>query len=100
MDEERKLEIERWKDKVNEIIERFPERKERFTTSSDIEVERVYGMEESTLPGEYPFTRGIQPTMYRSRFWTMRQYAGFGCQHKLAMIQTTRWLKGKWAKSV
>ncbi|GGH69190.1 methylmalonyl-CoA mutase [Compostibacillus humi] len=78
MDEERKLEIERWKDKVNEIIERFPERKERFTTSSDIEVERVYGMEESTLPGEYPFTRGIQPTMYRSRFWTMRQYAGFG----------------------
>src|SRR5712692_10615915 len=63
------------------------ERKEKFTTLSGISLERVYspeaivdsGREESIgYPGEYPFTRGIYPTMYRGRFWTMRQYAGFG----------------------
>src|SRR5882724_5356509 len=63
------------------------ERKEKFTTLSGIPVERVYSQdsfgdsetEESIgFPGEYPFTRGIYPTMYRSRLWTMRQYAGFG----------------------
>ncbi len=62
----------------------FPERLEQFTTDSGIEVERVclpedYDyMEKLGLPGEYPFTRGVQPTMYRGRLWTMRQYAGFG----------------------
>jgi methylmalonyl-CoA mutase N-terminal domain/subunit len=64
-----------------------PERKEKFTTLSGIPVERVYSQdsfvdsetEESIgFPGEYPFTRGIYPTMYRGRLWTMRQYAGFG----------------------
>jgi methylmalonyl-CoA mutase N-terminal domain/subunit len=63
------------------------ERRERFTTLSGIPFERVYSPdahvdsapEESIgYPGEYPFTRGIYPTMYRGRFWTMRQYAGFG----------------------
>jgi methylmalonyl-CoA mutase N-terminal domain/subunit len=63
------------------------ERKEQFTTLSGIPLERVYSpdaapdseREESIgYPGEYPFTRGIYPTMYRGRFWTMRQYAGFG----------------------
>jgi len=63
------------------------ERKEKFTTLSGIPLERVYSQdsfvdsetEESIgYPGEYPFTRGIYPTMYRGRFWTMRQYAGFG----------------------
>ncbi len=63
-----------------------PERQEAFTTSS-MTVARVYTpldvaeMEydrDLGLPGEYPFTRGVQPTMYRGRFWTMRQYAGFG----------------------
>ena len=63
-----------------------PERRERFETSSGIEIADVYtaadlaGFDpdaELGLPGEYPFTRGVQPTMYRSRFWTMRQYAGF-----------------------
>jgi methylmalonyl-CoA mutase N-terminal domain/subunit len=63
------------------------ERKERFTTLSGIPLERVYPSdavvdsetEESIgFPGEYPFTRGIYPTMYRGRLWTMRQYAGFG----------------------
>jgi methylmalonyl-CoA mutase N-terminal domain/subunit len=64
-----------------------PQRKERFTTLSGIPLERVYHAdavvdsetEESIgYPGEYPFTRGIYPTMYRGRLWTMRQYAGFG----------------------
>jgi methylmalonyl-CoA mutase N-terminal domain/subunit len=63
------------------------ERKERFTTLSGLPLERLYTEEhlagsdpESALgyPGEFPYTRGIYPTMYRGRFWTMRQYAGFG----------------------
>jgi methylmalonyl-CoA mutase N-terminal domain/subunit len=63
------------------------ERKETFTTLSGLPIERLYtaknlsnGDQESALgfPGEFPFTRGIYPTMYRGRFWTMRQYAGFG----------------------
>ena len=62
------------------------ERKKEFTTSSGIALERVYSPEDIPewdysgklgFPGEYPFTRGIQPTMYRGRLWTMRQYAGF-----------------------
>ncbi len=65
-------------------LERSKPRRERFTTSSDIELDTVYGPAEGDypeglgFPGEYPFTRGVQPTMYRGRFWTMRQYAGFG----------------------
>jgi methylmalonyl-CoA mutase N-terminal domain/subunit len=63
------------------------ERKERFTTLSGIPLERVYNpgalvdaetQESIGFPGEFPFTRGIYPTMYRGRLWTMRQYAGFG----------------------
>src|SRR3954447_12530336 len=57
-------------------------RKALFTTSSGIEVKPLYGPDEPPpavgFPGQYPFTRGVQPTMYRGRFWTMRQYAGFG----------------------
>jgi methylmalonyl-CoA mutase N-terminal domain/subunit len=62
------------------------ERRDRFTTSSGIEIRDLYtpadlaGFDEERdvgRPGEFPFTRGVQPTMYRSRFWTMRQYAGF-----------------------
>jgi methylmalonyl-CoA mutase, N-terminal domain len=62
------------------------ERRERFSTSSDIEIADLYTAEDmvgwdpdSALgqPGEFPFTRGVQPTMYRGRLWTMRQYAGF-----------------------
>ncbi len=71
---------------VQKTVERFPERKETFTTSSEIEVKRLYTPDDASqnyetsqgFPGQYPFTRGVQPTMYRSRFWTMRQYAGFG----------------------
>ena len=63
-----------------------PERRDRFETSSGIETRDLYtaadvaGLDEERdlgRPGEYPFTRGVQATMYRSRFWTMRQYAGF-----------------------
>ena len=61
------------------------ERREKFQTSSHIPVERLYVpadiddeyREKLGFPGEYPFTRGVQPTMYRGRLWTMRQYAGF-----------------------
>ncbi len=81
-----KREYERWQAEVLEpSLKRFPERKPRFETSSGIELPRVAlpegepadYMEQLGLPGEHPFTRGVQPTMYRSRLWTMRQYAGF-----------------------
>ena len=75
-----------WLKKTEELLAKFPERKERFTTLSGIEVERLYtrALDEKELiervgfPGEYPYTRGIRPTMYRGRHWTMRQYAGYG----------------------
>lgn len=65
---------------------RFKERKEQFESSSGAPIEPLYGPEDMAewnyhekmgYPGEYPFTRGVQPTMYRGRLWTMRQYAGF-----------------------
>src|SRR5574341_2393098 len=79
----------RWEDDTLEpTLSRFPERKEKFTlTASGIPLEPVYLPEDDSedsyvgklgFPGEYPFTQGIQPTMYRGRLWTMRQYAGFG----------------------
>src|SRR5512137_2821248 len=70
-----------------DIKTKSAERKDRFTTISGLPVDRLYTPEslpnwnpEEALgyPGEFPFTRGIYPTMYRGRFWTMRQYAGFG----------------------
>ncbi|MDO4720276.1 MAG: methylmalonyl-CoA mutase family protein [Peptostreptococcaceae bacterium] len=76
-----------WEDnKVRKSLERFPERKEKFKNSSDIEIKRLYSpadVEELdyeadlNLPSQFPFTRGIQDTMYRGKFWTMRMYAGF-----------------------
>jgi len=76
----------RWRENTHKkSVERFPERKPKFQTSSGIELPPVSLPEDSAsnymdklgFPGEYPFTRGVQPTMYRGRFWTMRQYAGF-----------------------
>ncbi len=73
-------------------LERFPERKPAFSTSSDIPLERVYVpetcdadayMEQIGFPGDYPFTRGVQPTMYRGRLWTMRQYAGYATAEEI-----------------
>lgn len=77
---------EQWeKDVVEPTLKRFAERKARFETSSGIEIDRLAVPADENgdyaarlgYPGEYPFTRGVQPTMYRGRFWTMRQYAGF-----------------------
>ena len=73
-----------WEEKtLKPLLRKYPERKAEFSTSSSIPIPRLlvekdidYG-KELGLPGEYPFTRGVQPTMYRGRFWTMRQYAGF-----------------------
>ncbi len=91
-DEKKLREIEEQKRKweegpVAKTIGRFPEMKEEFTTLSGYPVERTYTPEHIAdidyekdlgFPGEFPFTRGAQPTMYRGRLWTMRQYAGFG----------------------
>jgi methylmalonyl-CoA mutase N-terminal domain/subunit len=69
---------------VQKVVSRFPEREERFETESGIPVERLHTpadidyLEDLNFPGQFPYTRGVQPTMYRGRFWTMRQYAGFG----------------------
>ncbi len=68
------------------VLKRFPERREEFRTSSagarrfytPNDVTDVDYLDDLGFPGEYPFTRGVQPTMYRGRLWTMRQYAGFG----------------------
>ena len=72
----------RWEDEVvAKSLAKSPERRARFETTSGIPIDRVYvgdDDEDLGLPGEYPYTRGVQPTMYRSRFWTMRQYSGFG----------------------
>ena len=79
--------ITRWEqDVLAPALERASERREEFRTVSGIRVERVYTpgeeaggyADELGMPGSFPFTRGVQPTMYRGRFWTMRQYAGFG----------------------
>jgi len=72
---------------VRKTLERLPESQPQFTTTSDIALERLYTpldvvdldyLSALGFPGEYPFTRGVQPSMYRGRLWTMRQYAGFG----------------------
>lgn len=78
---------EKWeREIVPKSLERLSERGE-FLTSSDISVNRLYTpldiadfdyLRDLGFPGEYPLTRGVYPTMYRARFWTMRQYAGFG----------------------
>ncbi len=72
-----------WEKKYKDKIK---ERKKNFSTTSGIEIDRFYTKDscaenldsKNSLPGEFPFTRGVQPTMYRGRLWTMRQYAGFG----------------------
>jgi len=71
---------------LHESIDRHPERREEFITTSGDPVERLYTpldldgdyMEKLSFPGEYPFTRGIHPTLHRGRLWTMRMFAGFG----------------------
>ena len=84
--EELQKALEAWDKKTKEVLKKFPERKETFTTSNEMQLDRCYGPWNNTdlsysdnlgFPGEFPFTRGVQPTMYRGRFWTMRQYSGF-----------------------
>src|SRR6266478_2127296 len=78
--------LERWAREVYGKAAQKPGglRQPRFATTSGIELAALYGPRETDyeeklgFPGEYPYTRGVQPTMYRGRFWTMRQYAGFG----------------------
>ena len=75
-----------WKETtLKKAVDRFPPRLADARTTSDIEIDYLYTPEDQEgfnydeklgYPGEYPFTRGVQPTMYRGRFWTMRQYAG------------------------
>ena len=81
------VQVKTWNEKIEKSLSKNPERKKEFQTASGIPVHRVFtpdavsGIEypsDLNLPGEFPYTRGIQPTMYRGRFWTMRQYAGFG----------------------
>jgi methylmalonyl-CoA mutase N-terminal domain/subunit len=77
---------QQWTERVTKALAQRPERKAAFRTTSNIEMERCAipefeypGYEEQLgFPGHYPYTRGVQPTMYRGQFWTMRQYAGFG----------------------
>lgn len=86
--EEIRKNAEAWeKGTVAKTISRFPERKNPFQSTSGFEVKRAYTPldvqeldynRDLGMPGEYPYTRAVQPTLYRGRFWTMRQYAGFG----------------------
>ncbi|NJD69800.1 MAG: methylmalonyl-CoA mutase, partial [candidate division NC10 bacterium] len=80
--------FDRWRTNVLEpALVRTPERQQGCRTSSDIEVERLYTplnladqdyLTRVGFPGSYPYTRGVRPTMYRGRLWTMREYAGYG----------------------
>src|SRR3974377_182118 len=72
---------------VEKVLKKIPERKREFVNTSGIPVARLYTpldmqefdyLKQLGMPGQYPFTRAVQPTAYRGRFWTMRQYAGFG----------------------
>jgi len=79
--------FETWSKGVESKLGKNPERKKAFLNTSDIPIHRLYTPVHTQdldyltalgFPGSYPFTRGVQPTMYRGRYWTMRQYAGFG----------------------
>ena len=129
LEDERK----RWEEKiVGPLDTPFPERKAEFQTPSGIPLPPILTppdpdpdyMDQLGFPGEYPFTRGVQPTMYRGRFWTMRQYAGYAsarriqpalplsagtgtdrpirwrstCPRRSATTPMTRWRRVRWAR--
>ncbi len=83
-----KVEKKRWEeDTLKPALDRWPETQEEFITTSSLPIDRLYTpadleeweyMKKLGFPGDYPYTRGVQPTMYRGRLWTMRQFAGFG----------------------
>ena len=103
-DREKLREIEKKKKELEERIlkeylKKNPERKEKFVTNSEQEIRRLYTpldleeigfdyLKDSGFPGDYPYTRGIDPNMYRSQFWTMSQYAGYGSAE-----DTNKWYK-------
>ena len=78
--------VEEWNRAVEKKLEKNPERQKEFVNDSGVPIKRLYTpadlgdidyLEDLGFPGSFPFTRGVQPTMYRGRHWTMRQYAGF-----------------------
>jgi len=80
-------EYQDWLGEYQKALQRVPERLERFSTVSDMEIKPLYTpldikdkdyLDDLGFPGRYPFTRGVQPTMYRARLWTMRMFAGLG----------------------
>ena len=84
--EEIKASKAKYDDKVAKVLQKMPERRAEFVNTSGIPIQRVYTpldmadfdyMAKLGLPGQYPYTRAVQPTAYRGRYWTMRQYAGF-----------------------
>lgn len=87
MSKDLKTEYRDWENAIESQLKKKPERNPSFDNSSGIEIKRIYTpldiegvsyQEDIGFPGEYPFTRGIQSTMYRGRLWSMRQYSGFG----------------------
>ena len=87
LDELKKL-LEQWEEtSLSKALNSLPERKEDFITTSSEPINRLYTPLDVAdkdyasslgLPGEYPFTRGVHPTLHRSKLWTMRMFAGFG----------------------
>ena len=87
LDEIKKRKKEWENNTLNPLLEKYPERLTEFVTTSSSQVNRLYTplnsgdsdyLTDIGFPGEFPYTRGVQPTMYRGRLWTMRQYAGYG----------------------
>jgi len=86
--EELRQALEKWQqNNLQDTLARIPERQEEFITTSSEPIERLYTpldvqdmvyMDDLGLPGEYPFTRGVHPTLHRGKLWTMRMFAGFG----------------------
>jgi methylmalonyl-CoA mutase N-terminal domain/subunit len=77
----------KYDEKVEKVLQKMPERRQEFVNTSGIPIHRLYTpldmegfdyLEKLGMPGQYPYTRAVQPTAYRGRLWTMRQYAGFG----------------------
>jgi methylmalonyl-CoA mutase N-terminal domain/subunit len=86
--DETRIDREKWESQILEkSLERHPERASEFVTTSGMPIQRLYTptdlsemnyQRDTGFPGQYPFTRGVHPTMYRGRLWTMRMFAGFG----------------------
>src|SRR6056297_1394171 len=83
--------VKSFEESTQKAMQKRPERKENFMSASGDEVGRLYSpadmesldfMDDIGFPGQYPYTRGVQPTMYRGRLWTMRMYAGFATAEK------------------